>query len=114
MAPTKLAAALPLPTARTRRGREDLHIRNHDRTSAYDIRVRIEQSGDPRHRGEYHLRPEQSGCSLTLLSPGEYTVTATLPDGPTARAVVAVSDAPDETIFVAIRDGTVSVAEGVP
>jgi len=115
MAPTKLAQSLPLPgrSARRRREREVLRICNRDETTAYDVEIAVRQAEEWCHRGEYRLRPRQAGSSMTVLSAGEYTVTAAIADDD-ARAVVTVSDAPSETVFVAVRDGRITVSKGVP
>jgi hypothetical protein len=92
---------------------EDLHIRNRDQETGYDVEVTIRQGEILHYRTEYHLLPGQSGSSVNLLPTGIYDVTVTLNTDETAVGSVRVSDDPDETIAVEIRDGSARVRQGV-
>ena len=100
-------------TTRWRLESEDLHIRNHDQTAGYDIQLRIEQDGEVYHDTEYYLLPDQAGCTVNLLQPGEYTVIASIDDTVAKTAVVEVSDDPDQTIFLEISNNELHLSEGV-
>lgn len=92
---------------------EDLHIRNRDQKTAYDIEVTIRQGEILHHRAEYHLRPEQAGSSVNLLPTGIYDVMVALSGDKTTTRSVRVSDDPDETIAVEIRNGSAWVTQGI-
>jgi len=98
---------------RWRRKKEDLHIENHDSHNSHDIGVVIRASGSVVHRGDYHLLPDQSGCSVTLVPAGRYTVTATLDDREEATAELRVSDHLDKTICIDVTANSVTIRQGI-
>lgn len=103
---------IPDSTERWRRKKEHLHIQNHDDTS-HDIEVTIRANNTEVHRGEYHLFPDQSGCSVNVVPAGCYTVTATVDDTDRATAQLRVSNHIDETICIDIADSAVSIHQGL-
>lgn len=93
-----------------RQRREDLRVENRDDTSrAVTVEIRDEQ--DSQHRATYELAPEQSGSALTILTDGDYQVTATVENGRRDSGVVQVSNAPDETISIEINGGDVTIGD---
>jgi len=99
--------------ARWRLESEDLHIRNRDLTVAHDVQVTIRRDDEVYHAADYRLRPGQSGSSVNLLPAGEYTVRASIDDAFAKTAVVRVSDEPDATIVLEIRDGSLRITDSV-
>jgi hypothetical protein len=98
---------------RWRRKKEDLHIENHDPNTSHDIAVTIRANGSVVHRGDYHLLPDQSGCSVNLVPVGRYTVTATLENKEQATAELRVSDHINETICIDVTENSVSISQGL-
>ena len=92
-----------------RRRREDLRVDNRDNTSR-EVTVEVWEGQERRHKASYKLAPGQSGSALTLLTEGEYRVTATADGDQGDEATVRVSDQPDETIGIAIDHGDVVIA----
>jgi hypothetical protein len=113
--PDTVTEHLPLidSTTRWRLESEDLHIRNHDHASSYDITLDIIDGEETKHHAEYHLLPDQSGSSVNLLPAGEYTVAATIDGQLSKTAVVEVSDEPDQTIVIEIINGKLKITEGL-
>ena len=97
------------PSTQWRRCREDLRVDNRDDASR-EVTVEVWDGEERRHRATYELAPGQSGSALTVLTEGEYRVTATADGDRGDVAVVRVSDQPDETIVIAIDDGDVIIA----
>lgn len=98
---------------RWRRKKEHLHIQNHDTHTSHDIDVVIRASESVLHHGEYHLLPEQSGCSVGLVPAGEYTVTAIVDGDDRMTADLSVSDHLDGTICIEVTDSSVSIHQGL-
>lgn len=106
---------LPIPdsTERWRRKKEHLHIQNRDTRASHDIDVVIRTDEAVVHRGEYHLLPDQSGCSVNVVPPGSYTVTATVDGTDRATATLRVSDCLDGTICIQVAESSVSIHQGL-
>ena len=98
----------PSRSSQWRQRREDLRVENRDDTSRA-VTVEIRDGQESQHRATYELAPEQSGSALTILTDGEYQVTATVENGRRDSGVVHVSDAPDETISIEINGGDVGI-----
>ena len=98
----------PSRSSQWRQRREDLRVENRDDTSRA-VTVEIRDGQESQHRATYELAPEQSGSALTLLTDGEYQVTATVDTDRENSSVVHVSDAPDETISIEINGGYVAI-----
>lgn len=99
----------PSRSSQWRQSREDLRIENRDDTSRA-VTVEIRDGQEFQHRATYELAPGQSGSALTILTDGEYRVTATVDTDRQDSTVVPVSDSPDETISIEINDGCVAIA----
>jgi len=99
-------------TAAWRRRREDLYVHNDSSGTTHEVRITVRDDDGVCHEETYRLAPGQSGCSLDLLSGGQYTVTATLDDGPEATGTALVGDAQARTIVVELTDGDVTVEQG--
>lgn len=99
---------------RWRRRSEDLHICNRDTDSSHDIEVEIRDGDSIVHRASYRLLPDQAGSSVNLLSAGRYQVTATVDGVARDTAGIRVSDSPKQTIYIEIREESVSVGNGPP
>jgi len=95
-------------TAEWRRRREDLRVRN-DADTEREITVRVRDNCGCRHEATYELLPDKSGSALTLLSEGEYRVTAATGDEQRDRTTVRVSDHPAETIVVRLDSDGVTI-----
>lgn len=100
-------------TERWRRKKEHLHIQNRDPDTSHDVDVTIRADDDVVHRGEYHLLPAQSGCSVNVVPAGRYTVTASVDDSDRATAELRVSNHIDETICIEVADSAVSIHQGL-
>jgi hypothetical protein len=113
--PDKFTQHIPMVNSSTqwRLESEDLHIRNHDQATKYEITLEIKQDGETQHHAEYHLLPDQSGSSVNLLPAGEYTVVASLDGRVSKTAIVDVSDEPAETIVIEIINGNLKITEGL-
>lgn len=101
-------------TTRWRQKREDLHIQNHDRNNSHNINITIQDDDSVVHRGDYRLLPDQSGCSIALLSAGQYTVFAAVDETNHATADVHVSDSHTQTIYIKITADSVKIRQGLP
>jgi len=99
----------PSRSSQWRQGREDLRVENRDDTSRA-VTVEIRDGQEFQHRATYELAPGQSGSALTILTDGDYQVTATVDTDRQDSSVVTVSDSPDETISIEIKDGGVAIA----
>lgn len=98
---------------RWRQKKEDLHLKNLDQHSSHDIDVVIRTDGSVVHRGEYHLLPGQSGCSVNLVPAGRYTVTACVDETDRATTELRVSDHRDRTICIEVEPSSVDVRQGI-
>jgi len=99
----------PSRRSQWRQRREDLRVENRDDTSRA-VTVEIRKGQESQHRATYELAPGQSGSALTILTTGEYQVTATVDTDRQDSTVVPVSDSPDETISIEINGGHVEIA----
>ena len=94
--------------SRWRRCREDLRVNNRDDTPRA-VTIEVRDGQDLRHSATYELAPGQSGSALTVLTDGEYRVTATVGNDQTDSATVRVSDCPDEAISIEINGGSAGI-----
>ena len=95
-----------------RLAREDLHIRNAT-DAKHDIHIEIYDGERWCHTADYHPLAGQSGCSVSLLQAGCYKIKAVLDGQHESVAVVTVSDEPEQTIFIHIQNGGVTIEQGV-
>ena len=110
--PSSSRTLLSATSEEWRLAREDLHIRN-DTDTKHDIHIEIYDDKECCHTAHYQLLSGQSGCSVNLLRNGCYKVKAVLDEQHESVAAVTVSDEPEQTIFIHIQNGGVTIEQGV-
>jgi hypothetical protein len=111
------------PPARSERGgqstrtsvdTEDVHLRNYDPFSEYDLTMTVtDESGDLVFRQRYYFQPGEVESERDLLEPGTYEVTVELDNRRRETATCRVGPDPERTVHVELGNGTVSVTEGL-
>jgi len=95
--------------------RRDVVLRNYDDERAYDVTLRVRESGGgaPAFRRRYRLDPGESVTERAVLDPGTYEVTVTLGDGGEDGARCRVGSGGAGTIRVEAGNAAVTVSDGL-
>ena len=89
---------------------EDLHVRNFDVERRYTLRIEVRDDGTILER----VPPWTERRSETdRLSPGTYTVVASLDGGHRRVARCTIDDRPSNAVLIEVGSGTVSVTDGL-
>lgn len=94
---------------------ESLVIRNSDSTDSHELYVQfVGPDGDTVFRQTFRIAPMETVAVTTRLDRTIYRVEASIRHGDTQSAECLIGSDPTETALVEIRNGTVSVSEGIP
>lgn len=93
---------------------EDLHLRNYDRRSGYDVELEfLAPNEEPVAERRYYLQPSHIGSSVNVVPESTSLVRGTLDNSRQRTSQCRVRGGASSTVIVEVGNGVLTLSEGL-